>query len=255
MDGKGGQIAVDPMPLIQRLSLSLALSLNWGVRMSNRGELFEEITHVEEEVSRFRSTTGNYQDYVPLLRLNPFNFHSAKAREMRHRRDVYLTALNKDLDQKLKDGTYKPCIQANVMLDEEAKLNSEELTSISLTMLSGGLDTLTTLVAWFIGLLADHPEIQEKAAKEIKAFFGDDEPLCDAEDDQKCAYIMALVRESLRYYTVLRLALPRTTVRDVLYNGITIPKGTTLFLNAWSCNMGKYLGFDFDSFLPWILAN
>ncbi|CRK34862.1 hypothetical protein BN1708_019637, partial [Verticillium longisporum] len=62
IDGKAGTAAVDPMPMIQRLSLSLALSLNWGVRMSNRGELFEEITHVEEEVSRFRSTTGNYQD-------------------------------------------------------------------------------------------------------------------------------------------------------------------------------------------------
>ncbi|KAH6693561.1 cytochrome P450 76A2 [Plectosphaerella plurivora] len=249
-DGKAGQVAIDPMPMIQRLSLSLALTLNWGVRMSNRGNLFEEITHVEEEVSRFRSTTGNYQDYVPLLRLNPFNPHSAKAREMRHRRDVYLTALNRDLDQRLKDGTYKPCIQANIMLDEEAKLNSEELTSISLTMLSGGLDTLTTLVAWFIGLLVHHPEIQEKAVKEIRAFFGDDEPLCDAEDDQKCPYIVALVRESLRYFTVLRLALPRSTVRDVIYNGITIPKGTTLFLNAWACNMDDQVWSDPEAFRP-----
>ncbi|EEY23053.1 cytochrome P450 76B1 [Verticillium alfalfae VaMs.102] len=250
IDGKAGTAAVDPMPMIQRLSLSLALSLNWGVRMSNRGELFEEITHVEEEVSRFRSTTGNYQDYVPLLRLNPFNFHSAKAREMRHRRDVYLTALNQGLEQRMKDGTYKPCIQANVMLDEEARLNAEELTSISLTMLSGGLDTLTTLVAWFIGLLVHKPEIQEKAVQEIRAFFGDNEPLCDSEDDQKCPYMVALVRESLRYYTVLRLALPRATVRDVVHNGITIPKGSTLFLNAWACNMDGNVWSDPEAFRP-----
>lgn len=238
-DGKGGQVPVDPMPMIQRLSLSLALTLNWGIRMSSRDALFEEITHVEEEVSRFRSTTGNYQDYVPLLRLNPFNSHSAKAREMRHRRDVYLQALNSGLEQRLKDGTYKPCIQANIMLDEEAKLNSEELTSISLTMLSGGLDTLTTLVAWFIGLLAHHPEIQEKAVAEIRKFYSDNQPLCDVEDDQKCTYVVALVRESLRYFTVLRLALPRATVKDVVFNGTTIPKGTTIYLNAWSCNMGE----------------
>jgi 3-hydroxyphenylacetate 6-hydroxylase len=63
------------MAMIQRLSLSLALTLNWGIRMdSQEDSLFHEITHVEEEVSRFRSRTGNLQDYIPLLRLNPINF-------------------------------------------------------------------------------------------------------------------------------------------------------------------------------------
>src|ERR1700710_499485 len=85
--GKAGQVPVDPMASIQRLSLSLALTLNWGTRMEGQDdELFGEITHVEEEVSKFRSTTGNLQDYIPLLRLNPFNTHSKKAKEMRARR-------------------------------------------------------------------------------------------------------------------------------------------------------------------------
>jgi 3-hydroxyphenylacetate 6-hydroxylase len=48
----------------------------------------------------------------------------------------------------MEKGTQMPCIQAYIILDKEAKLNKEELTSISLTMLSGGLDTITTLVAW-----------------------------------------------------------------------------------------------------------
>lgn len=110
------------------------------IRCSQENAMFDEITRVEEEISRFRSTTGNLQDYIPLLRLNPFSFGSKKAGEMRDRRDVYLTALNKGLEDRMEKGTHRPCIQANVILDEEAKLNSEELTSISLTMLSGGLD-------------------------------------------------------------------------------------------------------------------
>lgn len=237
--GKAGEVAVDPMPMIQRLSLSLALTLNWGVRMDSQDDaLFHEITHVEEEVSRFRSTTGNLQDYVPILRLNPFNFGSAKAKSMRSRRDIYLKALNQDLDDRMAKGTHKPCIQANVILDKDNKLNSEELTSISLTMLSGGLDTITTQVAWSIAMFSQRPDIQETAVKAIKEYFGDNEPLCDPMDDQKCEYINALVRESLRYYTVLRLALPRSSVKDIVYNGVCIPKGTVVFLNAWACNMG-----------------
>lgn len=238
--GDAGNTPVDPMPMIQRLSLSLSLTLNWGVRLkSQEDDLFGEITHVEEEISKFRSTTGNLQDYIPLLRLNPFNFHSAKARDMRNRRDKYLTALNDGLDERIASGTHSPCIQANVILDKEAKLSKDELTSISLTMLSGGLDTVTTQVAWFVALLSQHPEIQEKAVTEIRKSYGDDEPMCDANDDQKCEYVVAFVREALRYFTVLRLALPRATVKDIIHDGICIPTGTVVFLNAWSCNMGE----------------
>jgi hypothetical protein len=43
------------------------------------------------------------------------------------------------------------------------------------------------------------------------------------------------------YFTVLRLALPRTSIRDITYEGVVIPKGTVFFLNAWACNMGKLL--------------
>ncbi|KAF6805142.1 cytochrome p450 phenylacetate [Colletotrichum sojae] len=249
--GKAGQAPVDPMPMIQRLSLSLALTLNWGTRMSSQKDgLFKEITHVEEEISRFRSTTGNLQDYIPLLRLNPINLHSAKAREMRNRRDVYLSGLNRGLDERMANGTHKPCIQANVIQDQDAKLDKAELTSISLTMLSGGLDTITTQVAWFVAMLAQRPDIQEKAAAAIREFYSEKQPLCDEEDDQQCRYIVALVRESLRYYTVLRLALPRASVRDVTYGEVVIPKGSVIFLNAWACNMDSDVWTDPEVFRP-----
>ncbi|KAF2164989.1 hypothetical protein M409DRAFT_67662 [Zasmidium cellare ATCC 36951] len=250
--GDAGRKAVDPMPLIQRLSLSLSLTLNWGTRMGDsENALFHEITEVEEEISRFRSTTGNLQDYIPLLRLNPFSFGTRKAAEMRRRRDVYLTKLNKDLDDRMEKGTHKPCIQANVILDKEAKLNKEELTSISLTMLSGGLDTVTTLMQWAIALLGQRPDVQRKAIGEIRKIYGEERMLCDEEDDMECAYVMALVKECLRYYTVLRLALPRATVRDITYQGKLIPAGTTIYLNAWACNMDSNVwGPDVEEFRP-----
>lgn len=238
--GRAGKVGVDPMPMIERLSLSLALTLNWGTRMGSREDpMFHEICEVEAAISKFRSTTGNLQDYIPILRLNPFSMGTKTAKEYRHRRDVYLTRLNRDLDDRMEKGIHKPCIQANIIQDKEAALNKEELTSISLTMLSGGLDTITTLVQWSVALLAQRPDVQKKAVQEIRKFYSEDQPLGDAYDDQKCQYIVALVRECLRFYTVLRLALPRATVKDVLYEGKLIPAGSTIYLNAWACNMGK----------------
>ncbi|KAL0937396.1 3-hydroxyphenylacetate 6 hydroxylase [Colletotrichum truncatum] len=249
--GKAGKVPVDPMPLVQRLSLSLAVTLNWGFRFpSHENPLFKEIIDVEVNISRFRSVTDNLQDYIPLMRMNPFSAGTRQAVEMRRRRDIYLSKLNNDLKEKVQNGTYEPCIQANVMLDEEAKLDDVELTSISLTMLSAGFETFSTVTTWAIGFLAQHPEIQQKAFEAIQEFYDVTNPLCDVNDDQNCPYIRALVRESLRYFTVLRLSLPRATNKDFMFEGKLIPKGTIIFLNSWACNMDRELWEDPEVFRP-----
>ena len=52
--------------MVERLSMSLALTLNWGVRVTSQDDqLFQEISYVEAKMSKFRSTTGNLQDYIP----------------------------------------------------------------------------------------------------------------------------------------------------------------------------------------------
>ncbi|CZT47963.1 related to cytochrome P450 phenylacetate hydroxylase [Rhynchosporium secalis] len=189
------------------------------IRMDSQDDaLFDEIPYVEDEISRFRSTTGNLQDYVPLVRLNPFGFGSKKAAEMRDRRD-------------------------------EGKLNTEELTSVSLAMLSGGLDTVTTLLQWSIVLLSQPLDVQEKAWKDISHFYSDEQPLCDPLGDQKCKYIAALVRECLRYFTVLRLAPPHASIKDVTYEGV-VSKGTVYFINAFACNRDEAIWSDSEEFCP-----
>jgi hypothetical protein len=98
-EGLPGGIAFDSYPVAQRLSLSLALTTNWGIRMNNQNDkLFDEVIKVEDNVSRFRSVTGNMQDYIPLLRLSPFNKAFARAKDTRRRQDGYLSELNRGLD-------------------------------------------------------------------------------------------------------------------------------------------------------------
>ncbi|KAI0139345.1 putative cytochrome P450 phenylacetate hydroxylase [Xylariaceae sp. FL1272] len=235
--GEGGAIAIDPLHMIQRLSLSLVMTINWGVRVpSIEDELFKEIVAVEEELNRTRSTVGNPQDHIPLLRLNPFNPTSTKARVMRERRDKYLAKLNSDLADKMAKGTNKPCIQASVIKFKEVELNDTELTAISLSVLGGGFETVSNTMQWSIAYLSQHPGLQNRAYEEICKFQGSDEPLCDAADDQKCEYILGLAKESLRYFSVIPLALPRASIKDIDYEGVTIPSGSTVYMNAWACN-------------------
>lgn len=238
--GKAGTVAINPLPMIQRLSMSLVMTINWGVRIASiEDELFKEIVLVEEELNRTRSTVGNPQDHIPLLRLNPFSATPVKAREMRERRDRYIDKLDADLAEKVAKGTNKPCVQASVIKYKEVELDASELRAISLSMLAGGFETVTTTMQWSIAYLAQHPEIQDRAFEEIRRFQGSDEPLCDAADDQKCAYVLAIAKEALRYFTVIPLALPRESIKDIEYNGVTIPAKSTVYLNAWACNYGK----------------
>lgn len=112
----------DPNPYFQRYALNTSLTLNYGIRLSGTvdNEMLKEIVHVEREVSHLRSTSNNWQDYVPLLRLWPSK--NSTAVEYRQRRDKYMTRLLEMLKEKIEKGEDKPCITGNVLKDPEAQL-------------------------------------------------------------------------------------------------------------------------------------
>lgn len=122
-DSEGGTVDIDPNAYFQRFALNTSLTLNYGIRIDGSidNDLLKEICHVERVVSNFRSTSNNWQDYVPLLRLWPSR--NSEAKEFRERRDRYLSLLLDMLRDRMAKGTDKPCITGNILKDPEAKLN------------------------------------------------------------------------------------------------------------------------------------
>lgn len=88
-----------------------------------------------------------------------------------------------------------------------------------------------------VGLLARRPDIQESAYRTICDIYGA-QTWGHTNDENKVPYITALLKECLRYFTVLHLNLPRTAQRDISCKNIVIPKGTAVFFNAWARNRG-----------------
>lgn len=236
--GTSGQIAIDPKPLVLHTILDLTMTVNYGRRLPQEQGLFEELLDVEEQVSGFRSVVGAAQDYVPLLRWNPINLKSAHAKNTNVRRLAYLNRFSDEHKQQMKLGTDKPCIQGKVLKDPDHKFTDVELMSINMSMVSGGIDTLANTLIWTIGTLARRPEIQDTAYTAIREMHDADD-WGDGEEE-KVAYLSAMVKESLRFFSVLRLSLPRNALREIHYRDIVIPQGTTVFLNAWGCNRGEW---------------
>lgn len=126
-DSGNGRTDVNPISYFQRYALNTSLTLNYGTRVDEK-ELLQEIYHVERAISNFRSTSNNWQDYIPLLRLWPSR--SNEAVEYRERRDKYLTYLLNRLKEKIANGTDKPCITGNILKDPEAKLNLSKSSNV-----------------------------------------------------------------------------------------------------------------------------
>jgi phenylacetate 2-hydroxylase len=124
-DSRNGTRDIDPIAYFQRFALNTSLTLNYGSRIDGKidNKLLQEICDVERAISNFRSTSNNWQDYIPLMRLLPVGKASDKAGEYRERRDKYLTFLLNKLKKQIEDGSDKPCITGNILKDPEAKLN------------------------------------------------------------------------------------------------------------------------------------
>lgn len=122
-DSDNGQKDIDPNAYFQRFALNTSLTLNYGIRIGGSVDsvLLKEIVLVERMVSNLRSTSNNWQDYIPLMRMWPSR--NNEATEYRERRDKYMTLLLNMLKDKIAKGEDKPCITGNVLKDPEAKLN------------------------------------------------------------------------------------------------------------------------------------
>ncbi|KAI9873154.1 MAG: hypothetical protein M1830_000776 [Pleopsidium flavum] len=252
MDSGDGQRDIDLIPYFQRFALNTSLTLNYGIRIDGGidNELLKEVVHVERVVGNLRSTSNNWQDYIPLLRLWPSR--DSQAGEYRARRDKYLTLLLDKLKEKIARGEDKPCITGNILKDPEAKLNEAEIKSICLSMVSAGLDTVPANLIMGIGYLScpHGQEIQKRAYEDIMNVYPDGDAWEKCLSEENVPYITALVKETLRFWTVIPICLPRLSTKDIQYENATIPAGSTFYMNAWAADYDPTHFKDPMSFLP-----
>ena len=241
-DSNNGEIEISVRPYIQRYALNTTLTLCYGIRMDEvYDDLLREILHVGSAISLLRSASENYQDYIPALRYLPNNEKNARSKELRDRRDAYLNLLLDKVRDMIKNGTDKPCISAAILKDQETKLTGVEVSSICLSLVSGGFETIPGTLTSCIGSLST-PEgqiWQDRAYEDIKRYYPDiRDAWTNTFQDEKVPYINAIIKEAGRYYTVSSMSLPRKTVTEVNWNGAIIPPKTMILINAQAGNHG-----------------
>ena len=101
------------------------------------------------------------------------------------------------------------------------------------------LQTTARLQATLLALSL-YPKVQKKAQAELDAVVGPNR-LPDFGDRDSLVYINAIVKEALRWFTIVPLGMPHRTLEDDEFRGYFIPAGTTVYGNVWCVCLSSFL--------------
>ncbi|XP_069500521.1 cytochrome P450 2G1-like isoform X1 [Ambystoma mexicanum] len=106
--------------------------------------------------------------------------------------------------------------------------NMTNLVTSILQIIFAGIETSSTTMTYGFLMLLKYPEIKEKLHQEIDSVIGKERPP-SIQDRRKMPFMEAVINEIQRFCNILPLGVPHTVIRDTLFRGYTIPKGTNVF--------------------------
>ena len=128
----------------------------------------------------------------------------------------FITERRKDMEENKKE--LKDLLSLLLKADN---LTSSDIVANTFMFLIAGHETTANTVSFALGLLAKHPEIQEKVREEARKLFGSSKNIeYSSVGDLK--YAKAVFRETLRLYPSV-VNIPKWTVADVELGGYRIP--------------------------------
>ncbi|EXJ84778.1 hypothetical protein A1O3_05450 [Capronia epimyces CBS 606.96] len=137
------------------------------------------------------------------------------------------------------------------VLDQKDKLEltRNQLCFLGGTMMEGASDTSSSIIIAAMQAFAKWPEVMRKAQKEIDSVMGEDRsPLWS--DYASLPYVAATVKETMRWRPVVPLAFPHAVDEEDWIDGFKIPKGSTIFINAWGMHHDERRFPNPDTFDP-----
>lgn len=150
-------------------------------------------------------------------------------------------------------GSAKKSLVYDLLLAETRKGTShdyEEATkAVAATAFGAGVDTTSSVLLVFVLAMILHPEVQTKAQEEIDRVIGYDR-LPDFSDRETLPYVECVLLETLRWHPIFPLGVPHLTRMDDIFDGMYIPKATTVLLNLWAMTHDEVRFPDPSAFKP-----
>ncbi|KAJ7149143.1 cytochrome P450 [Mycena filopes] len=239
---------------LQRYSNSVILSVLYGKR-SPRFETPETTTFfkVEHEwVTLLEAGATPPLDYFPFLKYVPERWAKWK-RDCKYvravQREMYFRLLD-DTRARVQSGNGNGSYVEQLIERQEALgLDHERMGYLPGVLIETGSETTSAYLQTLVLALVAYPDAQRKAHEEMDRVVGEDRmPTLD--DLEHMPYIRAMILETHRFRPVTPLGIPHATLAAEEYRGYIIPKGSTIFINAWGIFHDPDLYDDPENFIP-----
>lgn len=129
-------------------------------------------------------------------------------------------------------------------------ITRETIKAVLFELFAGGADATTTTLEWAMSELLRHPPVMKRLQGEIESVVGKRRKV-EESDLAAMKYLHCVVKETLRLYPPLPLALPHQSTEAVTVGGYYIPKKTILLVNLWAIGRDPTVwGADASEFKP-----
>ncbi|KAL5858961.1 hypothetical protein ACOSQ4_000257 [Xanthoceras sorbifolium] len=229
---------------LMRLTNNTITRMTLGQRCSDNEDEAGEVRKMVKDLLQLGSKF-NLSDTIWFCKNLDLQGFRKKLKNVRDRYDVLMERIMKeheDARKKKKEmGDYKDetvkdflDILLDIYEDENAemRLTRENIKAIIMNSFGAGTDTSSITIEWALAELINHPNVMEKARKEIDSVIGKCR-IVEESDIANLPYLQAIVKEILRLHPAGPL-LVRESAEDCTIAGYLIPAKTGLFVNLWS---------------------
>ncbi|ORY88519.1 putative O-methylsterigmatocystin oxidoreductase [Leucosporidium creatinivorum] len=211
-----------------------------------------EMRNVNERMTK-TAVAGRYiVDSLPFLNHLP----KALAPWKQEADDLFLQTLKlfkghvDDVRERVSNGQDSHCFAREILrLQKQYQLSDNEMTYLAGAMYGAGSDTTADGISTFLLTMVAHPHVQAKAQAELDRVVGRAR-MPEFADQEDLIYCQAVVREILRWRTVVAGGLAHATTEDDWYEGYFIPKGTSILANHWAIHLDPEVYPEPETFNP-----
>ncbi|KAJ4824754.1 hypothetical protein Tsubulata_032404 [Turnera subulata] len=226
-----------------RMSNNIISQMMLSIRSSGTDSQAEVVRTLVRQATQIYGEF-NVSDFIWFCKNLDLQGFRKRIEDIHCRYDVLLEKIITDREQVRKESKSKGeskevkdflDVMLDLMEDEDAefKLKRENVKALFLDLFTAGTDTTATTVEWALAELINHPQVLEKARKEIKGVVGSNSRLIQESDGPNLPYIQAIIKETLRLHPPVPM-LPRKSIQDCQIAGYTIPADSMLLVNIWS---------------------
>ncbi|XP_038622727.1 cytochrome P450 2C27-like [Tachyglossus aculeatus] len=224
----------DPKFLLGRATANVICQVVFGQRFPYTDDNFNTLMRLLNESTELHSSlSGQIYNLIPSVMDYLPGPHQRIFSNTRHIQDFVASWVDKHRET-LEPSAPQDYIDSFLLkMQQEQQQPDSEFTLENLKicvqdLFVAGTETVTITLCYALLILLKYPAVADKICEEIHRVIGQERAPA-IKDRALMPYTDATIHEIQRHLNLLPIGLPRATVRDTLFHGFVIPKGTTVY--------------------------